>query len=93
MFAAVAHQRPDSATLYVQAAAEGVGDVVARVSQRRVDYLAALLVELGHAPEEARRRSLVALATVVGLGQLAAVGTVPDDPRALAATALSMVLA
>ena len=87
MFAAVAHQRPDSATLYVQAAAEGVGDVVARVWQRRVDYLADLLVELGHAPEEARRRSLVALATVVG------VGTVPDDPRALAATALSMVLA
>ncbi len=93
LFSTVAHQRRDSATLYVQAASEGVGDAVARVSQRRVDYLADLLVELGQAPDEARRRSFVALATVVGVGQLAAVGIGPDDPDALTATALAMVLA
>ncbi len=93
LFTAVASRRHDSARLYVEAAAEGVSDVVARVSQRRVDYLADLLVELGQDPDEARRRSSVALAAVVGLGQLAAVGVRPDDPAALTATALAMTLA
>ncbi|WP_157732579.1 hypothetical protein [Cellulomonas sp. PSBB021] len=93
LFTAVASRRRDCARLYVEAAAEGVSDVVARVSQRRVDYLADLLVELGQDPDEARRRSSVALAAVVGLGQLAAVGVRPDDPAALTATALAMTLA
>ncbi|UJP40063.1 TetR/AcrR family transcriptional regulator [Cellulomonas palmilytica] len=92
LFAAVARLRRESARLYVEAAVEGVGDVVARVSQRRVDYLADLLVELGHDPDEARRRSLVALASVVGLGQLAAVGVRPDDPDAFTRSALAMTL-
>ncbi len=93
LFTAVAHQRHDPATLYVQAPAEGVDGAVARVSRRRVDYLADLLVELGHAPDEAQRRSLVALSTVVGLAQLAAVDVTPPDPGALIATAMRMVLA
>ncbi|MBT0994028.1 TetR/AcrR family transcriptional regulator [Cellulomonas sp. DKR-3] len=94
LFAAVARMRRDAAALlYVEAAAEGVGDAVRRVSQRRVDYLAGLLVELGHAPEEARRRSLVALATVLGLQQLELVRLEALEDPGLARTALAMVLA
>lgn len=93
LFAAVAHQRPDPATLYVHAEAEGVADAVARVSRRRVDYLADLLVELGYAPDEAQRRSLVALSSVVGLAQLASVDVTPADTEAFIATARAMVLA
>jgi len=84
---------PATALLYTQAAAEGVGDAVRRVSQRRVDYLAGLLVELGHGPDEARRRSLVALATVLGLQQLEHVGLDALDDPGLVPTALAMVLA
>lgn len=95
LFGAVARMRrtPATALLYTQAAAEGVGDAVRRVSQRRVDYLAGLLVELGHGPDEARRRSLVALATVLGLQQLEHVGLDALDDAGLVPTALAMVLA
>ncbi|GEL95951.1 TetR/AcrR family transcriptional regulator [Cellulomonas composti] len=94
LFAAVAAMRRDAAALlYVEAAAHGVGDAVVRVTRRRIDYLAGLLVELGQDPDEARRRSVVALATVLGIDQLRLV-RLPDlaDP-ALTATALAMVLA
>jgi AcrR family transcriptional regulator len=94
LFAAVAAMRRDAAALlYVEAAAHGVGDAVVRVTRRRIDYLAGLLVELGQEPGEARRRSVVALATVLGIDQLQLVH-LPDlaDP-ALTATALAMVLA
>jgi len=36
------------------------------VSRRRVDYLTDIPVEIGHRPDEAQRRSLVALSTIVG---------------------------
>ncbi len=79
--------------LYADARREGVGDVVDRVTARRIDYLAALLVEAGIVQPEARRRSVIALATVVGLVHLGS--SVRADVGAageLTATAVRMVL-
>jgi AcrR family transcriptional regulator len=71
LFAAVARRRaPGEQRLYTDAMAEGVGDVVERVTERRVSYVAAALVELGIEPDEARRRGLTAVALVLGLEQL-----------------------
>jgi AcrR family transcriptional regulator len=71
LFAAVARRRaPGEHRLYADAVAEGMGDVVARITERRVSYVAAALVELGVPPDEARRRGLTAVAVVLGLEQL-----------------------
>ena len=71
LFAAVARRRaPGEQRLYSDAVEQGVGDVVARVTERRVSYVAAALEELGVAPDEARRRGLSAVALVLGLEQL-----------------------
>jgi predicted N-acetyltransferase YhbS len=71
LFAAVARRRaPGEHRLYADAVAEGAGEVVARITERRVSYVAAALVELGVAPDEARRRGLAAVAVVLGLEQL-----------------------
>jgi AcrR family transcriptional regulator len=73
LFAAVAGRaRCGERTLYLEAAAEGVTDTVARVTDRRVGFVADLLVRLDLPPEEARRRAVLALAIVVGLDQLSA---------------------
>jgi hypothetical protein len=71
LFSAVARRRaPGEHRLYADAIAEGVGDVVERITERRVSYVAAALVELGVPPDEARRRGLAAVAVVLGLEQL-----------------------
>ena len=71
LFAAVARRRaPGEQRLYSAAGAPGRGDVVLRVTDRRISYVAAALVELGVAPDEARRRGLAAVAFVLGLEQL-----------------------
>ena len=71
LFGAVGRrQMPGEHRLYADAVEQGVGDVVERVSDRRVSYVAAALVELGVAPDEARRRGLTAVALVLGLEQL-----------------------
>lgn len=77
LFAAVARRRaPGEQRLYSDAVEQGVGDVVKRVTDRRVSYVAAALVELGVAPDEARRRGLTAVAFVLGLEQLTRGGAV-----------------
>lgn len=71
LFTAVARRRaPGEQRLYADAVGEGVGDVVERITDRRVSYVAAALMELGVAPDEARRRGLTAVALVLGLEQL-----------------------
>ena len=96
LFAAVAadrSRRGGELTLYASAATEGVGDIVHRVSERRISYVAELLVALGHGPADAHRRATIALAAVVGLQQLVAAGgaaIVEPDSDALTMTALAM---
>lgn len=65
-------RRNGEATLYVQAEAEGVREIVARVTQRRIDYVAQILEQLGFDRSEAQNRSTIALAAVLGLQQLMA---------------------
>ena len=94
--AARSSMRQGEVTLYVDADAEGVGAAVARVSQRRIDYIATILVDMGFERSEAARRATVTLATVLGLLQLrTATGdqlAVLDD-AALIRTAYHMAIA
>jgi AcrR family transcriptional regulator len=48
-----------------------VAPVLARVTQRRLGYLAAMFAELGAGPEEARQRSMLAYTAYLGHAQLA----------------------
>ena len=59
-------------------------DAVARVSQRRIAFLAGLLEETGHDHTEALRRSVIALAFTTGIAQILDVG-----PRASRTPGLS----
>jgi len=54
-----------------------VAPVLARVTRRRLGYLADLFVELGFPPEEAARRGLLAYTSYLGLAQLA--HATPDE--------------
>jgi len=84
--AARSSMRQGEVTLYVDADSEGVGAAVARVSQRRVDYITTILLDMGFDRAEAARRATITLATVLGLLQLrAATG---DEFAALDDTAL-----
>lgn len=87
--------RQGEVTLYVDADSEGVGAAVARVSQRRVDYITTILLDMGFDRAEAARRATITLATVLGLLQLrAATGdefAVLDD-TALMRTAFDMAI-
>ena len=99
LFAVVAARRSQPSgetTLYVDAAAEGVQPIVARVTERRIAYIAEILVELGFSRDEAVRRGTVATAVVLGMQQLAA-GAGDEYLDAIAVgltqTALAMTLA
>ena len=71
LFGSVSRRRaPGEDRLYIAAVAEGVGDVVERVTRRRVDYVANALIELGVAPDEAHRRAVAGVAVVLGVEQL-----------------------
>ncbi len=48
-----------------------VADVLARVSERRLDYITGLFVQLGCRPKEARRRAVFSYTTYLGHAQLA----------------------
>lgn len=56
--------------LYVEAEREGVQGALDRVTDRRLDYLSGLLVELGQDRAEAERRATLALAAAIGMQQL-----------------------
>lgn len=70
--------------LYLEASAEGVQASVERVVARRLDYVAALLGELGVERAEAQRRAAMAVTLTVGFYQLN-IGA----PRAMSRRALS----
>lgn len=63
-------RRRGETRLYVEAATDGIGDFVRRVSQRRIDYVSSVLESAGVPAAEARRRGTISLATAVGLEQL-----------------------
>ena len=93
LFVDVAKQAPHRSGeryLYLDAsdagADEQVVDAVRRVTRRRVDYVASLLVALGFAPDEAQRRGTAALAAAIGLAQLAPFGASTDRTQAEALT-------
>ncbi|MFF4196579.1 TetR/AcrR family transcriptional regulator [Nonomuraea sp. NPDC001831] len=92
--AARAGRRGGESRLYLDAEREGVADIVTRVTRRRVDFVAGLLVGLGFDEEEAERRALLALAVVLGLQQLER-GTRPHivlDQTLLTETAFTMAV-
>ena len=64
-------------SLYTAGATSTIGQAVARVSRRRIDYVQALLEEAGIAPEEAGRRARLLFALVPGLDAMAA--TLPEE--------------
>lgn len=96
LFTAVAEStiRPSGeATLYIEAAAEGVQHIVTRVSDRRTNYIADILVDLGFDREEAVRRGIIATAAVIGIEQLSiGAGRHPSVGRELTRTALNLTL-
>lgn len=82
LFRAIGQRRiPGEDSLYLDAEREGVTDCVRDVTERRVTYVASALIELGIEPVEARRRAFAAVATVLGLEQLARGGAGPIMDR------------
>jgi AcrR family transcriptional regulator len=88
-------ERGGERTLFLDAVPEAVDAVVARVTERRVAYVAALLHAAGVEQGEARRRGAAVVAAVIGFQQLAAGGwrAGPEvDTRELTASILRMSL-
>jgi len=93
LFAAVIARhgtRGGERTLYIDAETEGVSDTVARVTTKRIEYLASLLVQLGIDGAEAQRRSVLALAIVLGLMQLPQLSTYLDADLAESAMRIAI---
>jgi len=89
-------ERSGERTLFADAAALGITEVVARASERRVEYTAQLLEAAGIDAADARRRAVIVVAAVVGYQQLVAGGWDPGgeaEPRALIATLFAIVTA
>lgn len=87
-------ERSGERTLFADAAALGITEVVARASERRVAYTAQLLEAAGIDAADARRRAVIVVAAVVGYQQLVAGGWDPGgeaEPRALIATLFAIV--
>ena len=87
-------ERSGERTLFAEASALGIADVVARASERRVSYTARLLEAAGVDPADARRRAVIVVAAVVGYQQLVAGGWDPGgeaEPRALIETLFAIV--
>jgi AcrR family transcriptional regulator len=81
LFSVVGQRRPPGEDrLYMAAVAEGVGDVVERVTRRRIRYVADALIEHGVAPAEAESRALISIASILGLEQLAQGGAASVFP-------------
>ncbi|KRA24140.1 hypothetical protein ASD65_06650 [Microbacterium sp. Root61] len=82
-------------TLYIEAAAAGIHQVVGRVVERRVTYVAGVIEELGFDAVEARRRAALIVAAVIGYQQLIAGGWHPGagmGDAALVASLLGMAV-
>ncbi len=89
-----APQRGGEATLYAAAERNGVAVRVARVTERRVSFIAGILSALGLDEEEARRRAITLNAAVVGYQQLVTTGWDPrmDSVESMAASLVEMTL-
>ena len=74
---------PGELMLYLEAEREGVRPSVERVVARRLDYVAALLTELGHEEAEAQRRAALAITLTVGIYQLTIGAPGPMSRRSL----------
>ncbi|MEV6156081.1 TetR/AcrR family transcriptional regulator [Nonomuraea sp. NPDC052129] len=66
-----------------------VGEVVRRVSRRRLDFMQEVLRELGQPEEEARRRVLAAYGGYLGLAALVRIGAVDEVPGSLVDLAMA----
>ena len=89
-------ERSGERTLFAEASALNITDVVARASERRVSYTAQLLEGVGLEPADARRRAVIVVAAVIGYQQLVSGGWEPgdaDEPRALIETLFAIVRA
>ena len=86
-------ERSGERTLYADAAAAEVREPVTAVTERRVEYLAALLRECGVSAEEADRRAILLVSAIVGFQQLLASGWLPSShPRTLIDTLYSVAM-
>lgn len=83
-------ERGGEKTLYAEAESEGVADVVARVTARRIAYVAEILAELG--VSDAEERATVAVSAAIGLQQLYAGGWRSEHVRGISATLFGMSL-
>lgn len=89
-------ERSGERTLFAEASALGITDVVSRATERRVSYTAELLEGAGLEAADARRRAVIVVAAVVGYQQLVSGGWAPGDaaePRALVETLFAIVRA
>ena len=85
------HERGGERTLYSEAEAEGVMDIVARVTDRRIAYVTDRLRDLGLAnPEE---RAALVVGAVIGLQQLVTGGWVPLKGEDLTRVLIAMSMA
>lgn len=66
-----------------------VGDVVRRVSRRRLAFMQDVLRQLGQPEEEARRRVLAAYGGYLGLAALVRIGAVDEVPGSLVDLAMA----
>lgn len=87
-------QRGGEATLYAAAERNGVAARVARVTERRVSFIAGILSAIGLDEDEARRRAIALNASIVGYQQLVSTGWDPrlDSVEQMAASLLEMAL-
>lgn len=88
-------ERGGERTLYIEAAEAGIHEVVGRVVERRVAYVAGVIEELGFDAVESRRRAALIVAAVIGYQQLVAGGWHPGagmDDAGLVASLLGMAV-
>lgn len=85
------YERGGERTLFSEAEAEGVLPTVARVTGRRIDYVAGILVELG--VPDPQERAALAVGAAIGLQQLITGGWEPLGGNELTAAMIRMALA
>jgi len=87
-------ERSGERTLYADAAAADVREIVEAVTERRVSYLTGLLAASGVPAVEARRRAVIVVSAVIGYQQLVSSGwDAAADPRPLVETLFSLATA
>ena len=86
--------RTGERTLYVDSPSLGVADTVLAVTERRAGFVASVLSDLGLSDEEARRRAVVVVSSVLGYQQVtASAWEARTDPYELVETLFHFVIA